>query len=156
MMDNRIIYDLLTMLGLEEREGKIYDSDLESFLIFNGGFLILNETSIIHRRDIKFDPVHNVKLTEYLLNVFFKKEEQDNGLYIYSFGLTDYINPVTLLKTFQGVVTSNQSEIRSDFFYNCNLAYIHCMYLISGFPSEDIHMYDYTEKDMYERMQKKK
>lgn len=155
-MDNQVIYDLLNMLGLEERDGKVFDTDTGSFLIFNGGFLILNQTTIIHRRDTKFDPIHNLKLTEYLLNVLFKKEAQDNGLYVYSFGLNDNINPVTLLKTFQCVVTTNQSEIRSDLFYNCNLAYIHCMYRITGFPMNTLHMYDYKESEMLERIQKKK
>lgn len=157
MSDGRITFDLLNMLGLEEKNGKVYDADLNTYLIFNGGFLVLGPTTILHKRDIKFDPIRNMKLTEYLLNVLFQKESNDNGLYVYSFGLNDHINPVTLLKTFQCVVVTNKGEFGSDMFYNCNLAYIQCMYKITGTPAPpDIHSYDYSEKELYERIKNKK
>lgn len=157
MSDGRITFDLLNMLGLEEKNGKVYDADLNTYLIFNGGFLVLGPTTILHKRDIKFDPIRNMKLTEYLLNVLFQKESNDNSLYVYSFGLNDHINPVTLLKTFQCVVVTNKGEFGSDMFYNCNLAYIQCMYKITGTPAPpDIHSYDYSEKELYERIKNKK
>lgn len=156
MGNEHITFDLLNMLGLEENNGKVYDTDLNTYLIFNGGFLILGPTAILHKRDTKFDPIRNVKLTEYLLNILFQKESSDNGLYVYSFGLNDNINPVNMLKTFQCVVVTNKGEFSSDLFYNCNLAYIHCMYEITGTPALDLHFYDYSEKELYERIKNKK
>lgn len=156
MDENRIIFDLLNMLGLEEKDGKVFDTDTMTFLIFNGGFLTVGPTTILHRRDVRFDPIHNMKLTEYLMNVLFTKEAQENGLYVYSFGLNDHVNPVTLLKTFQCVVITNNGEVKSDIYYNCNLAYIDCMYRITGTPNYDMHMADYKESELYERLKNKK
>ena len=156
MDENRIIFDLLNMLGLEEKDGKVLDTDTRSFLVFNGGFLTVGPTAILHRRDNRFDPIHNIKLTEYLMNVLFAKEAQENDLYVYSFGLNDNINPVTLLKTFQCVVVTNNGEIMSDLYYNSNLAYIHCMYKITETPIYDIHTVDYKESELIERMKNKK
>lgn len=156
MDETNIVFDLLNMLGLEENNGKVYDADLGTYLIFNGGFLILGKTAILHKRDVKFDPLHNVKLTEYLMNILFQKEFNDNGLYVYSFGLNDNVNPVTLLKTFQCIVVTDRGEFGSDLFYNCNLAYIQCMYKITGRPYQDLHFYDYSEKELYERIKNKK
>lgn len=155
-MDNdRIIFDIMNMLGLEERQGRVYDQDTDSFLIYNGGFLTVGPTITLHKKDTRFDPIHNVKLTEYLMNVLFSKETRDNGMYVYSFGLSDYTNPVTLLKTFVCNITTNNGTIMSESYYNCNLAYIDCMYQISNTFKTDLHYADYTEKELFERMNKK-
>lgn len=90
------------------------------------------------------------------MNVLFAKEAKENGTYVYSFGLNDSTNPVTLLKTFQCIIITDKGEYKSDLYYNCNLAYIHCIYLLTETFFPDIHCLDYKESDLYERMKNKK
>lgn len=40
MTEEQLYYEILNMLGLEIIQGRIYDSDAGSFLIYNGGFYI--------------------------------------------------------------------------------------------------------------------
>lgn len=153
---NELILNLFSILGLEPKDGKVYDTDRNAFLIFHGGNLIISNTIIKHKRDVEFDPLSNTKLAEYLLTVLFAKEGQDNGLFVLTYGLEDIILPYDKIKVFRCSVSTNNGNLLSDRYYNPSLAYIDIMYMLTGMPKPNLHMWDYTKQHVLERMAKKK
>lgn len=142
MTEEQLYYEILNMLGLEIIQGRIYDSDAGSFLIYNGGFLYTNDSVIIHKKDTIFNPLYNNKLAEYLLNVLFEKEKQDNGLYVKLFGSNE--GQRCGLRTISLSIITNKMNITTGYFYNYCLACIHAMYILADMFVPNLSAFDYT------------
>lgn len=150
-MLNNIYTEILNILGLEVRNGRIFDLDKGQYLIFNGNYIYTDNSVIIHRRDIKLNLLTNNKLVEYFLNVLFQKEAEENGFYVQMMSLVDHPNNnPPYLKRAINIITT-MGTYQSDYFFNCCLSYIHMMYLVSGTPlTFDLHQYDLTREQVFE------
>ena len=75
--------EVLNIIGLSVDRGKIFDIDKGQYLLFNGKFIYVEDSSLlIHKNDIKFNIINNVKLANYLLTVLIQKEAEENGIYV--------------------------------------------------------------------------
>lgn len=160
----QIEYGLLSIIGLSIKNNYIYDDDNFDFLIYENGMLKVTHQGIFHKNDYVFDPVYSFKQIQYLFNVFCKKEEIDNGLYIQSLGTntsqTDLGNSMRGTKYSLHVDTS-EGSIDTNYYYNLSLPYIEAIYRISHVfdndPSiaEKLKMIDFSSEQMIEKLSKK-
>lgn len=155
-MPVEVYIEMLNMLGLTIRNGKVYDNDNMSFLLYKGNYICTRDCPVIHRKDTILD-ISNIKLMEYLANVLFTKEANENGLFVSIMATTEskptlehpYIKRGVELKT-------NQGDFVTDQYYNYSLAIINLFYLVSGMPlAYNLHQFDYTEAQMKEMYGKK-
>ena len=146
-MHNLICNDILNILGLSDLNGRVFDTDTGSYLIFNGAYIVTQNAMIRHKQDTLFDIFTNIKLDEYLLNVLLKKEEIENGLYVKMI-TTDEVMNYSLSFLQRGIVVhSSVGEFRSGIYFNYCLACIEMMFLLSGTPlSYDLHSIDFTKE----------
>lgn len=154
-MIDQMQIELLNIIGLDIKDnGRLFDQDTNQFLTFNGRYIIVREKApIIHKGDVEFDPIHNRKLAEYLLNVLICKEKQDNGLYIKMMYINERFDPKNpqAINKKSLVVTTAIDTIETHKYYNYCLACIEMIYLISGTPlSFDLSAIDYTKQQMEE------
>lgn len=165
MHENEIIIrEIVNMLGLEIlTDGKIYDVDKFTHLIYNGGGLYTNISGthispLVHRRDSLFDPINDGRLSKYLLQVLLSKEQEDNDLYV----ITQCSNTIPVanipkIYKFRGELTTNNGDFKSDYYYRDSLQYIDLMYKLTGTPmTVNLHSVDYTEEQMEEIVRKRK
>lgn len=146
-MHNMICNDVLNILGMSDMNGKIFDVDMGSYLIFNGSYIVTPNAVIRHKHDTVFDIFTNVKLAEYLLNVLIKKEEIENGLYVKMITIDEVMNQALSFLQRGVVVHSSVGEFRSGIYFNYCLACIEMMFLLSGTPlSYDLHSIDFTKE----------
>ena len=60
--------EVLNIIGLSVDRGKIFDIDKGQYLLFNGKFIYVEDSSLlIHKNDIKFNIINNVKLYIFLI-----------------------------------------------------------------------------------------
>lgn len=157
---NIIIRDILNMVGLDIKQGKIYDIDKMAYLIYNDGFLFIDDQSqLIHRKDNIFDPIGNVKLIKYIFEVFLNKEREDNGVYVLTLASAPYPDRVPNKPTKYRLetVTTRGAEYFSDYYFLESLQYIQSIYVMSGAPIPiDLHLLDYTRDQMEEMYNSKR
>lgn len=150
------LMELLNIIGLGVKQGKLFDTDNSKYLTLSGKFIFIRElTPIIHKGDIEFDPLHNKKIAEYLLNVLICKEKEDNGLYIRMMYVNESFDPKNphLITKKSLVIKTDTETIETHKYYNYCLACIEMIYLISGTPLMlDINAIDFT-KEQVEEMQ---
>ncbi len=159
-----IQYGLLNIIGLSVRNNYIYDDDNFDFLLYENGMLKVTHQGIFHRNDHVFDPVYSLKQIQYLFNVFCKKEEVDNGLYIQSLGTNT--SQIDLGDNMRGTkyslhVDTSEGSIDTNFYFNLSLPYIEAIYRLSHVFDNDqsvavkLKMLDFTTEQMAERLNKK-
>lgn len=160
----QIGYVLLSIIGLSIKNNYIYDDDNFDFLLYENGMLKVTHQGIFHKNDYLFDPIHSFKQIQYLFNVFCKKEEIYNGLYIQSLGTNT--SQTDLGGGMRGTryslhVDSSEGSVDTNFYFNLSLPYIEAIYRLSHVfdndPSiaEKLRMLDFTSEQMIERLNKK-
>lgn len=161
-----IIDKLLNVSGLSIMNNYIYDDDNSDFLIYNEGMLKTSRDGIFHTNDKVFDPLHDIKLMEYLFTVYITKETIDNGLYVQSTGIEN-VFPYT--KSVQGVtpikyslhIYTGDGMITTNPYFNIALSYAEGIFRIAQIYMLDpnIKNYlsgaDYTLEEMIARFSKK-
>lgn len=157
--------EVLNIIGLSVDRGKIFDIDKGQYLLFNGKFIYVEDSSLlIHKNDIKFNIINNVKLANYLLTVLIQKEAEENGIYVKlistgevpssipSLPFCNKHNISIQLQFYNSDLNRQISEtLFSDYYYNLCLAYIQMIYQISCTPlSVKLSDFDYTDDDIIE------
>ena len=158
--------EVLNILGLCIQNGKIFDIDKGQYLLFNGKFIYMQDSTIlIHKNDIKFNIINNVKLANYLLNVLIQKESEENGTYVKTISIGEAGNPllgfvkrnIIVQLQFQcndGIVTET---LVGDYYFNLCISYISMIYKLSGTPlSFNLSDFDYTEQELIDMQSKRK
>lgn len=157
-----IIRDLLNILGLYIKEdGRIYDEDTMSCLIYNGGYLYLNKSNsystLMHKNDCIFNPISNNKLAKYLFTILLKKESDDNGLYVRSMSSSPHPDKDALeYAPYRIDLYTNKGDFCSEYFYMESLQYINLMYIITGTPLlYNLKKFDLTKDEIKDLRNKK-
>lgn len=157
----RVELEILSVLGFEYVNGKVFDQDSMDYVIYNDGYILDPDNSyIIHSNDTIFDIIGNYKLTETLFKIFLAKENEDNGLYVFSSSIIDeekYNVDRYLRRAVRLECTSPIIAFESKKYFNLNLAYIELMYMISGYPLDlNLSELDYTEESMKDKFMKRR
>lgn len=149
-----LISNLANVLGLQIMpDGKVYDADTFTYLVYNGGYLycsLYNRAVIHHKKDTEFDPIRNAKLVKYLFNMLLNKEAEDNSLYVNSYGSSPQLqtNPTK----YRLEVSTSNGHFESGYYFLESLQYIEMMFIITGTPIPiNIHDLDLTKEQIFEK-----
>ena len=96
-----------------------------------------NGWTLIHRGEIKFDPLNNFKQAQQLFSIFLQIQEHEEGFYTQMF----YDEKNTLGQT-RIVIRTGREVYTSQFYYNISLGYIELMMSISGIVIDNLAEFD--------------
>ena len=118
MTEQELNNEILLLLGCGVENGRLFDYDTKQYLIFNGNYITTPDSVIVHKRDVRFEPLRNSKLAEYLLNVMLNKEAVENGLYVTVMSVVD--NPESISPCIgKGLsLSTNMGIINTSYYYN--------------------------------------
>lgn len=140
---------LLIALGFDVSDnGYLVDQDTLQrvklgyhFLKFNNS----NETTIpLHKNDILFNPLNNRKLANSLFELFLKKEEVDDDLFVRVY-FTEEVESKYVLKI---ILENNQGTLMSEPFRNQLYCYAEC--IVSMYDVNDVGMIGNLLKELEE------
>lgn len=140
---------LLIALGFDVSDnGYLVDQDTLQrvklgyhFLKFNNS----NETTIpLHKNDILFNPLNNRKLANSLFELFLKKEEVDDDLFVRVY-FTEEVESKYVLKI---ILENNQGALMSEPFKNQLYCYVEC--IVSMYDVNDVGMIGNLLKELEE------
>lgn len=140
---------LLIALGFDVSDnGYLVDQDTLQrvklgyhFLKFNNS----NETTIpLHKNDILFNPLNNRKLANSLFELFLKKEEVDDDLFVRVY-FTEEVESKYVLKI---ILENNQGTLMSEPFKNQLYCYVEC--IVSMYDVNDVGMIGNLLKELEE------
>lgn len=153
--------NILMLLGCGVENGRLFDYDTGQYLIFNGNYITTPESVIVHKRDVRFDPLRNSKLCEYLVNVMIAKETNENGLYVTVMSTEDNPNSIPPCIGKKIILVTNRGNYVTEYYYNYCLACIDLIHLLAQVPVQKGYLrnFDYTKDQlikMYELKNKRK
>ena len=159
MTEQELNREILLLLGCGIEYGRVYDYDMKQYLIYNGNYITTPESLIVHKRDVRFEPLRNSKLCEYLINVMINKETTENGLYVTVMSVTE--NPESVAPCIgRGIMlVTNHGTFNTEYYYNYCLACIDIIHKIAQVPTTVGYLrgFDYTKDQllaMYESKNK--
>lgn len=151
---DQLLRDILNVIGLSIENGRLYDTDKCQYLIFNGNYIIVQDSIIHHRRDVVLDILTNNKLTEYLMNVMIQKETEDNGLYLQVLSTDEEQYPkIPPFSKRRLVAKTNKGEYYTEYYYNYCLCCIDLIFNIAQFPVINLHTFDYSDEYIKEKVE---
>ena len=152
MTEQELSYELLLLLGCGIENGKIFDYDTNQYLIYNGNYITTPDSLIVHKRDVRFEPLRNNKLAEYLVNVMINKEANENGLYATVMSTID--NPESIPPCIGRGLTlvTNHGTFTTGYYYNFCIACIDLIYQLAQVPTNISYLrsFDYTKDQLLE------
>lgn len=163
MLVHELRNELLNILGLCIDKGRIFDIDTGQYLLLDGKLIYDQDSALlIHKNDIRFNPLGNTQLTSYLLNVALQKDAQENGTYAKVISINEFPNrnpahgfakrSVSLQLEFHTNMKPYNQMMHTGYYYNLCLAYIEMIYKVSCVPlSFNLYEMDYTEENMIEQ-----
>lgn len=150
MTEQELNREILLLLGCGIENGKIFDYDAKQYLIYNGNYITTPESPIVHKKDVRFEPLRNSKLAEYLVNVMIAKESRENNLYVTVKSTVD--NPESVSPCIgKGIVlVTNKGTFNTAYYYNYCLACIDLIHQIAQVPSiyGYLRCFDYTKDQL--------
>lgn len=141
-------YHLFSEIGLAINSDQyLYDQDSMTLLRYKDNFIKATVQPIeiySGKNDIVFDPVRNYNLMVNLFGYFISKEsnsiEGDKIRFI-----SQYIDDNQTKDKQRLVVKTANGDFASQFYYNIYLAYIECIFLLSGNFTPDLGNFDFVE-----------
>ena len=133
-----VFYDLFSEIGLAiNSEQHLYDQDTMSPILFKEKYIkatIDNNPIYAGRNEIVFDPAANYSLMSHLFGYYLDKAQNTDDGDILKGYIAHYVddNPEKD-KQMVAVKTVGRGIIGSEFYYNIYLAYIDCIFRISGY-----------------------
>lgn len=150
MTENELYNETLLLLGCGIVNGKVYDYDNNQYLIYNGNYITTTDSMIVHKRDVRFEPLRNAKLAEYLVQVMIKKEEEENGLYVTTMAIVENPRSVPPCVGKALSLVSNMGNITTNYYYNYCIACIELIHRLAQVPNTFTHFreFDYTREQL--------
>lgn len=145
-----MFYDLFTEIGLGiNGDSYLYDQDSGVPILFKEKYIkaSVNGSPIYAgRNDIVFDPANNYGLISHLFGYFLDKAQNSEDGDTLGGYIAHYIDDDPTKEKQRVVVkTLSRGEIGSMFYYNIYLAYIDCIFRISGY-NVDLSNFDIKEE----------
>lgn len=108
---------------------------------FNDRILKFNPNgwTLVHKGEIKFDPLNNFKQAQQLFSIFLQLQEHEEGLYTQMFYDEKNVEEKTRI-----VVRTDIGVYASQFYYNISLGYIELMMTISGIVIDNLNEFDFS------------
>lgn len=108
-------------------------------IYFNDRMLKYNPNgwTLVHKGEIKFDPINNFKQAQQLFSIFLQIQEHEEGLYTQMF--YDEKNVEDKVRI---VIRTGDGNYASKYYYNISLGYLELILLISGIMVDNIGDFD--------------
>lgn len=148
--EKEMYYNLFLELGLGVNNDQyVYDQDTGIVLKFQDQYIKMNFNNDIYpgKNDIIFDPSTNYHLIRVLFGYYIDKERENGNDIGYIADYKEEENQRALISKNERfrqrfVVKTKRGDIKSDYFYNIYLAYIHAIFIISGNNEYDLSNFD--------------
>lgn len=96
-----------------------------------------NGWTLIHKGEVKFDPLNNFKQAQQLFSIFLQIQEHEESFYTQMFYDEKNMNDQTRI-----VIRTPNGNYTSQFYYNISLGYIELMMAISGIVIDNLKEFD--------------
>lgn len=136
---NHLYNLILTCVDMKISNTTIISQTTMGEISFNERILKYNPNgfTLVHRGEVKFDPLNNFKQAQQLFSIFLQFQEQDEGLYTQIF--YDEKNPEDKTRIF---MRTNLGNYASQYYYNMSLGYIELILAISGIMVDNLSDFD--------------
>lgn len=150
MTESELNMSILMLLGCGIENGRLFDYDTMQYLIYNGSYITTPESIIVHKRDVRFEPLRNSKLCEYLVNVMISKETSENGLYVTVMSTLDNPNSTPPCIGKKIMLVTNHGNFDTEYYYNYCLACIDLIHRLAQVPTPKgyLRRFDYTKEQL--------
>lgn len=145
---NHLYNLLLTCVDMKVNNITVVSQTTRGEISFNDRILKYNPNgfTLVHKGEIKFDPLNNFKQSQILFSVFLQLQEEDGELYTKM--IYDERNPEEKTRI---VVKTDTNIITSNYYYNISLGYIELILTLSGIMVENLFELDSAPPDVEEK-----
>lgn len=145
---NHLYNLLLTCVDMKINNITVVSQTTKGEIAFNERILKYNPNgfTLVHKGEIKFDPLNNFKQAQILFSVFLQMQEEEEGLYTQMLYDEKNFEDKTRI-----VVRTNQNNFISKFYYNISLGYIELILALSGIMVENLLEFDSAPPDVEEK-----
>ena len=96
-----------------------------------------NGFTLVHKGEVRFDPLDNFKQAQQLFSIFLQFQEEDEGLYTQMFYDEKNLEGKTRI-----FVRTNLGNFISQYYYNISLGYIELILAMSGIMVDNLMEFD--------------
>lgn len=134
------LYNLvLTCVDMKINNITVVSQTTKGDISFNDRVLKYNPNgfTLVHKGEVKFDPLNNFKQAQQLMSIFLQMQEQEEGLYTQMF--YDEKNSEDKTRIF---MRTNLGNFASQYYYNISLGYIELIFALSGIMVDNLDEFD--------------
>ena len=136
---NHLYNLLLTCVDMKISNITVVSQTTTGEIMFNDKTLKYNPNgaTLVHKGEVKFDPINNFKQAQQLFSIFLQFQEQDEGLYTQIFYDEKDANDRTRI-----FMRTNIGNYASKYYYNMSLGYLELILVMSGIMIDDLYDFD--------------
>ena len=136
---NHLYNIILTCVDMKINNMIIKSQTTHGEISFNDKILKYNPNgfTLVHKGEIKFDPLNNFKQAQQLFSIFLQFQEEDEELYTQIF--YDEKNSEDKTRIF---IRTNIGNFASKYYYNISLGYLELILVLSGIMIDDLYKFD--------------
>ena len=140
LLDVNHLYNLiLTCVDMKISNMMIKSQTTMGEISFNERVLKYNPHgfTLVHKGEVKFDPLMNFKQAQQLFSIFLQLQEEDEDLYTQIFYDEKNLEDKTRI-----YMKTNIGDFASQYYYNISLGYLELILLLSGITAENLSEFD--------------
>ena len=136
---NHLYNTILACVDMKINNITVVSQTTRGEIQFNDRVLKFNPNgfTLVHKGEIKFDPLNNFKQAQTLFSIFLQFQEQDEGLYTQMF--YDEKNTEDKTRIF---MRTNLGNFVSQYYYNISLGYLELILVMSGIMVDNLIEFD--------------
>ena len=141
ILDVNHLYNMvLACVDMKINNITIYSQTTRGEISFNDRILKYNPNgfTLVHKGEVKFDPLINFKQAQQLFSIFLQLQEEDEGLYTQMF----YDEKDPSGEKTRIMVRTNLGNFASQYYYNISLGYLELIFVLSGINAENLMEFD--------------
>lgn len=141
ILDVNHLYNMvLQCVDMKINNITIFSQSSKGEVSFNDRVLKYNPNgfTLVHKGEVKFDPLMNFKQAQQLMSILLKLQEEDEGLYTQMF----YDEKDSSGEKTRIVIRTNMGVYTSQYYYNISLGYLELIFVLSGIPVENLMEFD--------------
>lgn len=136
---NHLYNVILACVDMKISNMVVISTDTKGEISLNDKVLKYNPNgfTLVHRGEIKFDPLNNFKQAQHLFSIFLQFQEQEDEFYTQMF--YDEKNAEDKTRIF---IRTSIGNFASQYYYNISLGYIELILAMSGIVVENLCDFD--------------
>lgn len=141
---NHLYNTILMCVDMKINNITVVSQSTQGEISFNERTLKYNPNgfTLVHKGEVKFDPLMNFKQAQTLFSIFLQFQEEDEGLYTQMFYDEKNMEDKTRIVV-RAEVNGQSTMFASQFYYNISLGYIELILAISGIMVDNLMEFDF-------------